>query len=82
VNQVEFWFAKIERDVIARGVFTSVKELARKLMHDIRRHAPQPSTSEMETFRPQPSHHNLFTGYGPLLAQRSPGSSENSSKKN
>ena len=39
---MEFWFAKIERDVIARGVFTSVKELARKLMHDIRRHAPSP----------------------------------------
>ena len=25
------WFAKIERDVIARGVFTSVPDLARKL---------------------------------------------------
>jgi transposase len=24
LNQVELWFAKIERDVIARGVFTSV----------------------------------------------------------
>ncbi len=32
LNQVETWFAKIERDVIARGVFTSVKDLARKLM--------------------------------------------------
>ncbi|MEZ5398824.1 MAG: IS630 family transposase [Bryobacteraceae bacterium] len=31
LNQVELWFAKIERDVIARGVFTSVKDLARKL---------------------------------------------------
>src|ERR1700730_8963227 len=31
LNQVENWFAKIERDVIARGVFTSVKDLARKL---------------------------------------------------
>lgn len=31
LNQVEIWFAKIERDVIARGVFTSVKDLARKL---------------------------------------------------
>jgi len=27
---VELWFAKIERDVIARGIFTSVKDLARK----------------------------------------------------
>jgi transposase len=31
LNQVEIWFAKIERDVIARGVFTSVTDLARKL---------------------------------------------------
>jgi len=30
LNQVELWFAKIERDVIARGIFTSVKDLARK----------------------------------------------------
>ncbi len=31
LNQVETWFSKIERDVIARGVFTSVQDLARKL---------------------------------------------------
>ncbi len=31
LNQVEIWFSKIERDVIARGIFTSVKDLARKL---------------------------------------------------
>lgn len=31
LNQVELWFGKIERDVIARGVFTSVPDLARKL---------------------------------------------------
>jgi transposase len=36
LNQVEIWFARIERDVIARGVFTSVKDLARKLMRYIR----------------------------------------------
>jgi len=44
LNQVELWFAKIERDVIARGVFTSVKALARKLMRYIRRYNndPQP----------------------------------------
>jgi DDE superfamily endonuclease len=28
LNQVELWFAKIQRDVISRGVFTSVAELA------------------------------------------------------
>ena len=44
LNQVENWFARIERDVIARGVFTSVKDLARKLMRYIRHYnrAPKP----------------------------------------
>lgn len=36
LNQIELWFAKIERDVIARGVFTSVGDLRRKLMRYIR----------------------------------------------
>lgn len=31
LNQVEIWFSRIERDVIARGVFSSVADLARKL---------------------------------------------------
>ena len=38
LNQVELWFARIERDVVARGVFTSVKDLTRKLMRYIRHH--------------------------------------------
>lgn len=38
LNQVEIWFAKIERDVIARGVFTSVADLRRKIMRYIRRY--------------------------------------------
>jgi transposase len=44
LNQVENWFARIEREVIARGVFTSVKDLARKLMRYIRHYnrAPRP----------------------------------------
>jgi transposase len=44
LNQVELWFAKIERDVIARGIFTSVPDLARKILRYLRaanRH-PQP----------------------------------------
>ena len=36
LNQVEIWFSKIERDVIARGVFTSVQDLARKLMRYVK----------------------------------------------
>jgi len=39
LNQVEIWFGKIERDVIARGVFTSVSDLSRKLMKYIRAYA-------------------------------------------
>jgi len=36
LNQVELWFSKIDRDVIARGVFTSVSDLKRKLLRYIR----------------------------------------------
>ena len=35
LNQVEIWFGRIEREVIARGVFSSVRDLARKLMRYI-----------------------------------------------
>ncbi len=36
LNQVENWFAKIQRQVIARGVFTSLADLRSKLMRYIR----------------------------------------------
>jgi transposase len=36
LNQVENWFSKIERDVINRGNFKSVKDLNRKIMTYIR----------------------------------------------
>jgi transposase len=39
LNQIEIWFGKIERDVIARGVFTSTADLRRKLMRYIRRYS-------------------------------------------
>jgi transposase len=39
LNQVEIWFGKIERDVIARGIFKSVTDLSRKLMKYIRAYA-------------------------------------------
>ena len=42
LNHVELWFAKIERDVIARGVFTSVADLRRKLMRYIRQYNKAP----------------------------------------
>jgi len=36
INQVELWFGKIERDLIARGVFTSVNDLAPKIRRYIK----------------------------------------------
>lgn len=44
LNQVELWFSKIERDLLARGIFTSVADLARKIRRYIRHYnkAPKP----------------------------------------
>jgi transposase len=44
LNQIELWFAKIERDLLARGIFTSVADLARKIRRYIRHYnkAPKP----------------------------------------
>ena len=44
LNQVELWFGRIERDVIARGVFTSVAGLRKKLMLYIRHYNRAPRT--------------------------------------
>ena len=38
LNQIEIWFSQIERDVIARGVFTSKRDLSRKLLRYIRKY--------------------------------------------
>ncbi len=42
LNQVELWFAKIERDLIHRGVFTSTKDLARRIRKYIRQYNRDP----------------------------------------
>jgi hypothetical protein len=52
LNQVERWFAKIERDVIARGVFTSLPNLKRKLMRYIRHYNQAPKTVKWTYFDP------------------------------
>ena len=36
LNQVESWFSRLQRDVIDRGIFTSVADLKRKIMRYIR----------------------------------------------
>jgi transposase len=67
LNQVENWFARIEREVIARGVFTSVKDLARKLKRYIRHYNRAPNPIKW-TYR-DPSHRirsdttSLVTGH-------------------
>src|ERR1700681_2246130 len=52
LNQIELWFAKIERDVIARGVFTSLADLRRKLMKYIRHYNKVPKTVKWRYFDP------------------------------
>lgn len=52
LNQVELWLAKIERDVIACGVFTSVPDLKRKLMRYIRKYNEQPKPVKWKYFDP------------------------------
>jgi transposase len=42
LNQVELWFAKIERDLLARGIFTSIPDLARKIRRYIKRYNEHP----------------------------------------
>jgi transposase len=36
LNQVELWFSKITRDVLARGIFTSIADLRRKIMRYVK----------------------------------------------
>jgi transposase len=38
LNQIELWFSKMERDLIARGIFRSVGDLRRKILRYIRQH--------------------------------------------
>src|SRR5207247_661538 len=53
LNQVELWFAKIERDVITRGIFTSVTDLKRKLMHYIRQYNKTPKQTNVSKVEPR-----------------------------
>jgi transposase len=62
LNQVENWFSRIQRDVISRGIFTSVKDLAKKLMRYIREHNKDPKpikwkySDASRRIRPVPFH--------------------------
>lgn len=43
LNQVESWFSKLQRDVIDRGIFTSVGDLKRKILRYIRLYQKAPN---------------------------------------
>jgi hypothetical protein len=49
LTQVQIRFAKIEREVIARGIFTSVSDLARKLRRYINAYPPMLAPSSGNT---------------------------------
>jgi hypothetical protein len=52
LNQIEICFSKIERDVIARGVFTSVSDLARRLLRYIKHYNRRANTHQVEVLGP------------------------------
>jgi hypothetical protein len=63
LNQVELWFAKIQRDIIDRGVFTSVADLARKLRRYICAYEKQARPFRWTYTHPQRRiHTNAITG--------------------
>ena len=43
LNQVECWFSKLQRNVIDRGIFTSVADLRRKILRYIRLYQKPPN---------------------------------------
>src|ERR1700739_3061209 len=65
LNQVELWFAKIEREVIARGIFTSVSDLARKLRRYINAYSANARPFQWKYSNPtRRIHANDFTATG------------------
>lgn len=48
LNQVELWFSKIERDLIYRDVFTSEKDLSRRIMTYIRKYNNERQALQVE----------------------------------
>ncbi len=60
LNQVENWFSRIQRDVISRGIFTSVKDLDKKLMRYIRQHNKDPKPIKCKYDNPHRRHHQFL----------------------
>jgi transposase len=67
LNQVEIWFARLEREVIAGGIFTSVQDLSRKLMRYIRAYSKTARPFKWkysDEFAAESSHANEFAATG------------------
>lgn len=60
LNQVENWFSRIQRDVISRSIFTSVKALDKKLMRYIRQYDKNPEPLKWKYDTPQRRNHQFF----------------------
>jgi transposase len=60
LNQVENWFSRIQRAVISRGIFTSIKDLDRKLMRYIREYNKDARPLKWKYDDPTRRHHQFF----------------------
>jgi transposase len=67
LNQVELWFGKIERDLLARGIFTSLPDLARKIRRYIARYKPGSQTDSLDLQQPCTPNNYRFSRYSPLV---------------
>ena len=64
LNQVELWFSKLQRDVIARGIFTSTADLARQLRRYINAYSKAAKPFNWKYSNPQHRIHHVdrFSG--------------------
>jgi hypothetical protein len=57
---VENWFSRIQRNVISRGVFTSIKDLDKKLMRYIREYNKDAKPLKWKYDDPARRHRQFF----------------------
>jgi hypothetical protein len=67
LNQVENWFARIQRDVITRDVFTSTKDLDKKRMRYIRQYNKQAAPLKWKYADPKAPHPVQFIRFNGLV---------------
>ena len=72
LNQIELWFGKIKRDLLARGIFKSTSDLNRKIMRFIRAHN-RVAKPYRWTYSDLASYPYSTCGYSPLAGSHSSG---------